>query len=328
MEIVADTLDDVLWALYPALLSSTSKVPSSRGDTLELTGVSIRLQKPRARLSRTSSRGKPYSCLGELLWYLTRDNSLDFIRYYISRYKNESEDGETVYGGYGPRLFNMRGVNQIDAVIELLKRKSSSRRAAIQLLNAEDVDEKHKEIPCTTTMQFMVRDGLLNMVTTMRSNDAFMGLPHDVFCFTMMQEIIARAIECEVGEYFHYVGSMHLYLSDCEGAKSYLAEGIQSRIEMPPMPAGDPWGPIGRILEVEGAIRRHEEVDTANWPDGGYWGDLVRLLQIFAASGCEERIEQIKSTMEFDRFGVYIDPRKGSTVRKPFIDRVLKFDFR
>jgi thymidylate synthase len=37
------------------------------------------------------------------------------------------------------------------------------------------------------------------MVTTMRSNDAYLGLPHDVFCFTMLQEIIARSLGREIG---------------------------------------------------------------------------------------------------------------------------------
>jgi hypothetical protein len=34
-------------------------------------------------------------------FYLSRDNRLDFIRYYIPDYDNETEDEETIYGGYG-----------------------------------------------------------------------------------------------------------------------------------------------------------------------------------------------------------------------------------
>ena len=54
-----------------------------------------------------------FSSLGELLWYLTGDNRLDFMEPYIPRYRDESEDGVTVYGGYGPRLFRQRGHDQI-----------------------------------------------------------------------------------------------------------------------------------------------------------------------------------------------------------------------
>jgi thymidylate synthase len=84
-------------------------------------------------------------------------------------------------------------------VIELLGNRPTSRRAVIQIFNAEDIAAIHREIPCTTTLQFFVRNERLDMVTTMRSNDAYLGLPHDVFCFTMLQEIIARSLGREIG---------------------------------------------------------------------------------------------------------------------------------
>ncbi len=64
----------------------------------------------------------------------------------------------------------------------------------------------------------MGRGSNLHMSVTMRSNDAYMGLPHDVFCFTMLQEMVAKTLGLELGEYYHYVGSMHLYMSDIEAA--------------------------------------------------------------------------------------------------------------
>ena len=125
------TLDDAMAELYPALLASPNDVTATRGDTRELIGVLVEITHPRARISRTETRGKTFSCLGELLVVLTRDNGLDFIRYYIHRYADDSEDGATIYGGYSPRLFNHRGVNQIEIIIDLLRRRPNSRRAVI-----------------------------------------------------------------------------------------------------------------------------------------------------------------------------------------------------
>ena len=135
-----DVLDDALRALYPLLISRNETVTTTRGLTTELLGVCIEICQPRARISQTETRGKPFSCLGEFLWYLTRDNKLDFIKYYIPSYVRESEDNVTVYGGYGPRLFKQRNHNQILNVINLLKNKPNSRRAIIQIFNAEDLD--------------------------------------------------------------------------------------------------------------------------------------------------------------------------------------------
>ena len=207
-----ETLDDVLLELYPALLARKDEVVNaSRGKTAEAIGVLIEITDARARLSRTETRGKLFSSLGELLWYLTRERQLDFIERYIPRYKKESEDGVTVYGGYGPRLFAWRGHDQLRNVIELLKERPTSRRAVIQIFDAEDIADPHIEVPCTTTLQFFVRDERLDMVTTMRSNDAYFGLPHDVFCFTMLQEIVARSLDRDIGIYRHFVGSLHIY---------------------------------------------------------------------------------------------------------------------
>src|SRR5262245_47697345 len=135
MRLTARTLDDLLRKLYPRIIASKNRPSASRGDIREVLGVLLELTNPLARLSRSETRGKPYSCLGELLWYLSRDNKLDFIAHYIPEYKDESEDGETVYSGYGPRLFTLDGVNQVQNVINLLTKKPTSRRAVIQLFD-------------------------------------------------------------------------------------------------------------------------------------------------------------------------------------------------
>lgn len=188
MEIKGDSIDAILIDLYQDLLRSPGRNEGSRGATVEALAVTLRLTKPRARLSRSENRGKPFSALGELLWYLAKSNKLEFIEPYVGRYKDDAVDG-VLYGAYGPRIFAMRGcVDQLQSVTELLRQTSGSRRAVVQLFNAEDIVSRQPEIPCTTTLQFLIRDGHLHLSVTMRSNDAYFGLPHDVFCFTMLQE--------------------------------------------------------------------------------------------------------------------------------------------
>jgi thymidylate synthase len=146
MRFEAETLDDALLKLYPELLSREHNVTASRGVNTEILGVLIEIERARARLSRSETRGKPFSSFGELLWYLTGDNRLVFIESYIPNYRGESEDGVTVYGGDGPRLFRQRGRNQVLNVIALLRERPTSRRAVIQMFDAEDIAAKHDEI--------------------------------------------------------------------------------------------------------------------------------------------------------------------------------------
>ena len=145
MYIKEQSLDDQLHRVISKLLTHKDRIDASRGGATELTGVLLQLTNPRARLSRTEKKGHVFSCLGGLLWYLSRTNNLDFISYYVKNYEQESDDGLTVHGGYGPRLFNMGGQHdQIANVLTLLKKNSGSRRAVIQLFDASDISRRYK----------------------------------------------------------------------------------------------------------------------------------------------------------------------------------------
>lgn len=303
------TLDDLLGAIIPKLLRSRTRISPSRGPARELTGVLLNLRNPRARLSRTETRGRIFSCLGELLWYLSGTNALDFITYYIGRYRDESDDGETVYGGYGPRLFNMNGrIDQVENVRQLLCRNPDTRRAVIQLFDARDLAAQHQEVPCTCTLQFLHRGGALHMFTHMRSNDAFVGLAHDVFAFTMLQEIMARSLGVQLGQYKHAVGSLHLYESDVVAAGQFLDEGFQESIAMPEMPAGNPWPSIRSVLAVEEKLRAGSSIQFDSLKFGDYWDDLVRLLRVYALFKRGERdgMRTLMRQMSVDVYDTYI----------------------
>ena len=256
---------------------------SKAGNTVELLAVLLHLASPRARISRSENRGKPFSALGGALWYLAGSDKLDFIQPYVPAYRKDAVDG-VIHGAYGPRLFAMRGnIDQLRDVADLLEQRPGSRRAVVQLFNAEDIARDYKEIPCTTTLQFHLRGGRLHLSATLRSNDAYWGLPHDVFCFTMLQEMMARRLGVELGEYWQYVGSMHVYVRHTKKLAQYLAEGHQKAAEMPPMPPGDPFPLVKDLLKAEDRIRRGEPVVASDIVSDAYWADLVRLLQVFWA---------------------------------------------
>jgi thymidylate synthase len=313
MEIEGQSLDAVLHQLYRKLLDDGQSQGGTRGDNRELLGVSLRILKPRARISRSENRGKPFSALGEWLWYLSGSDTLEFIKPYVSRYVDDAVDG-ILEGAYGPRLMRMRnGIDQFANIELLLKERPGSRRAVIQLFNAEDIATHHKEIPCTTTMQFHLRNGLLHMSVTMRSNDAYFGLPHDVFCFTLIQEMIARLLGTEMGEYMQYVGSMHVYNDKLEDMQAYVEEGVQQTIEMPPMPFGNPFLIIGKLLEVERRLRAGEALDASEEMSDPYWADFVRFLQVFWArewaADYPNRLKELRAELVTKTFRPYVDGR-------------------
>jgi thymidylate synthase len=162
----------------------------------------------------------------------------------------------------------------------------------------------------------MVRDERLHMVVSMRSNDAFKGLPHDVFSFTMMQEIAARMLEVDLGEYAHFASSLHLYDEDAGAAEAFLKEGVQGRIgaAMPPMPPGSPWPAIRTFLRAEAAIRAGHTPDDSVNSLQSYWQDLVRLLRVFRHWKVNEpdAITRIKNEMPVRFYKEYIAMREAA----------------
>lgn len=307
------TLDDILSAVFTELLKRPFSNNNARGTSSEIIGLSFTLTNPRARLSRSEIKSKAFSTLGELLWYLAGSNDLAFIEHYIDTYKIDSDDGKTLYGAYGPRLYNMRNqYHQFNNITELLTKNPSTRKAVIQLFDAMDLVGEHREIPCTCTIQFLIREGKLNMYVSMRSNDAYKGLPHDIFAFTMIQEIIARRLSVDLGNYHHSVGSLHLYDKEIKKAEQYVSEGYQELdLNMEPMPIGDPWPSIIELLKYESGIRTGKIIDINDSGLHNYWNNLAKLLLIYKLSytrDTQDRIKEIMNTMD-PIYKVYITPR-------------------
>ncbi|WP_339616907.1 thymidylate synthase [uncultured Gilvimarinus sp.] len=285
MYIREDSLDDLLKSTFEKF--ADGKLPlvkATKGNSYELLGVLLELTNPRSRLSRSEIKGTPYSCIGELAWYLSRSNTSSDIEYYLHRYRDSSEDDGKIHGAYGPRFFSMHGrFNQIENIVSLLRRKPTSRRAVIQLFDASDITQDFKDIPCTANIQFFLRDSKLNMMVNMRSNDVYFGLPHDVFCFTMLQEIIACRLGVKLGVYKHSVGSLHLYEDKITNINSYIQEGWQRQVPMPHMRCENIEKQIEHFIDVEKRIRSGGEYDSAEDSiSDSYWKDLLILLKVFS----------------------------------------------
>jgi thymidylate synthase len=314
--LVEDSLDDLLRAAMEAILEHGERVFATKGPNCELRGVTLELTNPRARLSRSESRGKVISALAELLWYLSGSNATDQISHYIPRY-SQYDEGGVIFGGYGPRLRG--GTDQLATVVGLLRDRPSTRRAVIQIFEGADLLEDHKDVPCTCTLQFLNREARLDLIVYMRSNDVFIGLPHDVFCFSMIQELVARSVGVNVGRYIHVVGSLHMYDSDAEDARRFLDEGYFGNKEMPPMPALDPMDGVAEILAFEAQLRSGVDPLRVALPTNQYWADLARLLVAFELDrgGRRDEIASVMGQMSTNVYNLHVEDRLDRRRRDP-----------
>lgn len=322
VHIEEDTLDDLLHRVFKLALKSKIRTLSTKGNARELLAVMLTLRNPLARFSGTEKRATLLTCLGETLWYFSGSNRLNVIEYYIPRYRSfieVSRRAEIAPGAYGPRIFGAKGgVSQLAKVIEHLRNKNDTRQAVVQIFDRRDIGKK--DVPCTCTLQFMARGGQLHMMTSMRSNDAYLGLPHDVFAFTWMQEVVARSLGLGVGVYHHAVGSLHLYDRDERDAREYLEEGWQEgKLAMPPMPAGNPWPSVKWLLAEEQSIRMDSARSSGSPTIDPYWSDLARLLRVHKLLKTKSlrEIVRLKNAMSTPVYDAFIRTKSRSARAAP-----------
>ncbi|MEI9412379.1 thymidylate synthase [Mesorhizobium salmacidum] len=325
----SDNLDDLMRRTFIRLLSGSkrnNRVSSRKGKSTEIFGALLELTNSRARLGRSEARARVFSPLGELLWYLSGSNGLEQINYYVPGYHEFSDDGLILNGAYGRRMFGEARRNadteindEWQRVIDTLKAEPGSRNAIIQIYaNADGArkgpeGKRSKDIPCTCTIHFVIRKKRLHLHVHMRSNDVFLGLPHDVFAFTMLQEIAARELGVEVGTYQHSVASLHLYDdTDTQTARtdalSYVNEGLHDIVPMPPMPLGDPWPAIRQVLRAEGEIRAGNPDYEPPIGMDQYWQDIILLLRVFALGKYRdgEGAEELLGRLHHGGFRLYV----------------------
>jgi thymidylate synthase len=127
----------------------------------------------------------------------------------------------------------------------------------------------------------------------------------------MIQEILARSLNVDVGIYKHMVGSFHLYDKDKDFARRFIDEGWQStKNTMPQMPLGNPWPAIEELQRIEVAIRTNTTIklDAYDHLDR-YWRDLVYLLLVYRFSKVKdiEAINEVSRKVSSDVYRFFID---------------------
>jgi hypothetical protein len=154
--------------------------PEGFAETRELHPCYIQIDNPNRRvLSLHSRKANIVATIAETLWVLFGDNDISQIEPFMPRASNFSDDGKTWRAFYGERLFNWQSteLNQFHYCYETLNKDIFSRQAVMSLWdpNRECTVGNSRDYPCSNHVQFLYRNGALDLTLTMRSNDCFSG---------------------------------------------------------------------------------------------------------------------------------------------------------
>ncbi|MBI2573337.1 thymidylate synthase [Candidatus Woesearchaeota archaeon] len=140
-----------------------------------------------------------------------------------------------IYGKQWTRWEGRNGVeiNQIQNVIDLIKKDPTSRRIIVSGWNVGEIQElihHHHHAPpsCHTIFQFIVVDGKLSCQLYQRSADIFLGVPFNIASYAMLTMMIAQVCGLEPGEFIHTFGDAHIYLNHMEQVSEQLSREPRS----------------------------------------------------------------------------------------------------
>ena len=154
----------------------------------------------------------------EALWITTGRNDLEFLTAVNRNMAKYSDDGKSLTGAYGPKIFE-----QIDYVVDSLVTDEDTRQASLTIWERNPAPSK--DVPCTVAMSFYLRNRRLSCAVFMRSSDIYLGLPYDIFSFSMVMRLVLERYVSKalkngagylLGPLYITAGSSHLYDHDLE----------------------------------------------------------------------------------------------------------------
>lgn len=207
--------NDAFEELYLGLNKENAEVAPRGQKIRETLGCDIYILNPIDNVVYNSHRlTSPYYLAQEHFWYLSGDRNVDSISKYSAFWKKLADDNGMINSNYGAYIFDknyypINGMSQWEYLIDTLKKDPDSRQAILQIPITPT--KGSKDMCCTSSLQFFIRKGKLNMTTYMRSNDLVLGFCNDITFFTNLQLMLAVELGVELGWYRHCVGSLHVY---------------------------------------------------------------------------------------------------------------------
>lgn len=112
--------------------------------------------------------------------------------------------------------------NQMDYVLEEIKKNPTNRRLVIEMWNVNDLEEMNLP-PCAHHLQFVVKGDKVNLLLKQRSQDFITANFFNVAEYAILLHMVARHTGYKVGKLTHVIGDCHLYNKHEEIAEELIS---------------------------------------------------------------------------------------------------------
>jgi thymidylate synthase len=217
-----------LGLLRHVLERGTLKPNRTDTDALSVFGYQMRFDLSEGFPLVTTKKLHVRSIVHELLWFLSGDTNVEYLRRngvtIWDEWADENGDLGPVYGSQWRawRTPDGRTIDQLARVVEQIRREPNSRRLVVSAWNVGDLD-RMALAPCHALFQFYVADGALSCQLYQRSADVFLGVPFNIAEYALLTMMVAQVCNLQPGELIHTLGDAHLYRNHVEQAQLQLS---------------------------------------------------------------------------------------------------------
>nr|WP_294872633.1 thymidylate synthase [uncultured Pedobacter sp.] len=206
----------------------TQKHDRTGTGTISVFGYQMRFNLQEGFPMVTTKKLHLKSIIHELIWFLTGDTNIKYLKDNGVRIWDEWADADgnlgPVYGSQWRSWPKPDGghIDQIEQIINTIKNNPDSRRIIVSAWNVAEVE--HMALPpCHAFFQFYVADGKLSCQLYQRSADIFLGVPFNIASYALLTMMVAQVCGLEYGDFIHTLGDAHLYNNHIEQAKLQLS---------------------------------------------------------------------------------------------------------
>jgi thymidylate synthase len=226
-----------LHLLDHVLKTGTKKEDRTGTGTLSVFGYQMRFNLEEGFPLVTTKTLHLPSIIHELLWFLSGDTNISYLKQNKVSIWNEWADSEGNLGPvYGSQwrswpAHNGEPIDQISRLIDDIKSNPNSRRHIVSAWNVADLDEMALP-PCHCLFQFYVADGQISCQLYQRSADIFLGVPFNIASYALLLKLVAAQANLKPKDFIWTGGDCHLYLNHREQAKLQLTRSTLPLAEL------------------------------------------------------------------------------------------------
>ena len=204
-------VNDIRQHFISELENKNFTIDRSDQKTIELIGASFIADEP--AIFGTPSEDYIQK---ELDWYLSGSTNVNDIGENVpAAWKATANEHGEINSNYGRLIFDDKYYRQFDTVINELSNNPDTRRASMIYTRPSiwvEFDENGKnDFICTNSVTYYIRDGKLNCVVQMRSNDVIFGYKNDYAWQKYVLEKVAQATDSIEGDIVWQVQNLHVY---------------------------------------------------------------------------------------------------------------------